>query len=56
MLSPEEHYRALENMYQKAPNNEYYNPTLHISEAAAIITCQIVEKFHHIAGAMHGSV
>ena len=56
MLTPEQHYRALENMYAKAPNNEYYHPSLHISEASATITCQVVEKFHHIAGAMHGSV
>ena len=56
MLSPDQHYRALINMYLRAPNNEYYQPTLEISEASATITCQIVEKFHHIAGAMHGSV
>ena len=56
MLTPEEHYQALISMYYSAPLNRFYEPTLSIAEGTATVSCDIDEKFHHSAGAMHGSV
>lgn len=53
---PQDHYRALEAMYQKAPVNEFYRPVMTISEAEAEITIDIEPKMFHTAGATHGSV
>ena len=51
-----EHYRKLERMYSKAPINEFFEPKLIIGEGRAEIRIDVQEKFHHTAGAMHGSV
>ena len=50
------HYKKLVNMYQSAPINEYYKPSLEISEGHAVIEIDIFEKHFHAAGAVHGSV
>ena len=50
------HYRALENMYDKAPINNFYLPTASISEGAAEIVIETRTELFHIAGAAHGSV
>lgn len=52
----QEHYRRLESMYQAAPINEFYHPQMTVSEGAASIEIALSEKFHHSAGATHGSV
>lgn len=52
----DDHYRALEEMYQCAPVNEYYKPMMTISEAEAEITIDIQPSMFHTAGATHGSV
>ncbi len=52
----EEHYRNLERMYASAPINEFYKPTLLVSEAQAELTIEVSSKYYHSAGAMHGSV
>ena len=52
----EEHYRKLERMYLSAPINEFFEPTLVVSEAQAELTTEVSSKYYHSAGAMHGSV
>jgi uncharacterized protein (TIGR00369 family) len=51
-----EHYRKLERMYASAPINEFYAPSLTVSNSEAELTCEVSAKHHHSAGAMHGSV
>ena len=51
-----EHHRKLERMYALAPINQYFKPTLHISEGESELTMAVREDFHHTAGAMHGVV
>lgn len=50
------HYKALENMYLAAPINEFYRPSINISDSKAIIEIEVLEKLYHSAGAVHGSV
>ncbi|MDG2088117.1 MAG: PaaI family thioesterase [Arenicellaceae bacterium] len=50
------HFKALENMYAAAPINEIYKPSMAVSEGAVEIEIELSEKFHHSAGAIHGSV
>ena len=50
------HYTKLENMYQSAPINEFYEPVMQVSEGQAVIEITISEDHHHAAGAVHGSV
>lgn len=50
------HYRRLESMYQAAPLNDYYSPTMTVTEGAAEIIIEIDNKFFHAAQAVHGSV
>jgi uncharacterized protein (TIGR00369 family) len=52
----QDHYRRLNNMYQAAPINELYPPTLTISEGKAILEIEVAPKYFHAAGAVHGSV
>lgn len=49
------HYRKLENMYLSARCNEYYRPSLTISEGHAVWTMAVRECMFHAAGALHGS-
>ncbi|HKW46904.1 MAG TPA: PaaI family thioesterase [Gemmatimonadaceae bacterium] len=52
-----EHFRRLERMYNAAPINEYFRPTLHIPEAGvAELRLRIRPDFHHAARAAHGAV
>lgn len=51
-----QHYRALESMYAAAPVNKIYQPVMTVSEGEAEITIPIDDKYHHSAGAVHGSV
>ncbi|PJZ55623.1 thioesterase [Leptospira barantonii] len=56
LTTSEEHYRKLEKMYNGAPVNEYFKPTLTISKGASELRIQIREDFFHAAGATHGVV
>ena len=52
-----DHFRQLERMYQAAPINEYFRPTLHIPEAGiAEVRLAVRPDFHHAARAAHGAV
>ncbi len=50
------HFTSLENMYLAAPVNEIYKPTINVSEGEAVIEIAIDSRYHHSAGAVHGSV
>ena len=55
-MSTSDHYRRLESMYQAAPVNAFYHPEMTVSEGEAEITIELSDKYHHSAGAVHGSV
>jgi uncharacterized protein (TIGR00369 family) len=55
-VSDSEHFRKLERMYALAPINEFFKPTLRISEAAAEVEADVDPRFFHAADAVHGSV
>jgi uncharacterized protein (TIGR00369 family) len=50
------HFKNLESMYQAAPINQIYQPIMTVASGKAIIEIQLSEKYHHAAGAVHGSV
>jgi uncharacterized protein (TIGR00369 family) len=50
------HFVALERMYVTAPVNAFYRPRIEVSEARAWIEVDADARFHHAAGAVHGSV
>lgn len=55
-MSNEEHYRKLERMYASATVNDYYAPTMRISEGQAEVVIPIRPDMFHAAGAVHGLV
>lgn len=55
-MAEEEHYRKLEHMYASGPVNEYFAPTLRVSQGRAEVTIPVRPDFFHAAGAVHGSV
>jgi uncharacterized protein (TIGR00369 family) len=51
------HYRALEALYAAAPINRLFDSRLEITgEGAARIHFTIDSRYHHAAGALHGTV
>ena len=55
-MTDAEHYRRLERMYLLAPINEFFRPTLRVSDGKAEVEAEIAERFFHAADAVHGSV
>jgi len=55
-LTNEEHYRKLERLYASAPINEYYKPTMHISDGRAEVTIPVRRELFHAANAVHGAL
>jgi uncharacterized protein (TIGR00369 family) len=55
-MTKDPHFVALENMYLAAPISALYHPTIEISDSEATIEVEVVEKFFHSAGGLHGSV
>lgn len=51
-----DHYRALKRMYLAAPINQIYHPKMMVTDGEASIEIPLSQKFHHPAGAVHGSV
>lgn len=51
-----EHYRRLESLYQAAPINDFYKPTITVGEGSAEISINVEPKYFHAAEAVHGSV
>ena len=52
----ERHWRALERMYVGAPINEFFRPSIRVSEGAAEVRMQVGPQLHHAAHAAHGAV
>ncbi|HKS04878.1 MAG TPA: PaaI family thioesterase [Gemmatimonadaceae bacterium] len=52
----DEHFRRLERMYVGAPINQFYLPTIRVSDKQAQVTVTVRKDFHHAAHAAHGSV
>lgn len=52
----EEHYRKLERLYAAAPINDYYKPSLKVSEGRAEVRIPLQPKMFHAAHAVHGSI
>ena len=51
------HWRALEGLYASAPINSLFDSRLEIAEAGrAIIRFTVNARFHHAAGAAHGTI
>lgn len=50
------HFKNLESMYQAAPINDFFKPMMCVTEGKAVIEIELSEKYHHAAGAVHGSV
>jgi len=50
-----EHFRKLERMYHDAPIHDFFDPSLTIEEGRATLELPISEKYHHPAGAAHGT-
>ena len=52
----QEHFRALERLYAKAPINQLFDSRLEIGEAGtARIFFDVDERYYHAAGAVHGT-
>ena len=56
MTDREQHYRNLERMYLGAPTNEFFRPTIEISEGRAEVSIEARPDLMHAAGAVHGVV
>jgi uncharacterized protein (TIGR00369 family) len=57
MQIDEEHFRKLERMYHlAAPINQFFQPTLRVSNGAAELVMPVRPEFFHAANAIHGSV
>ena len=52
----EDHFRKLERMYASARINDYFQPTLTVSEGRAEVAIPVRPDFFHAAHAVHGSV
>jgi len=55
-MTKEEHFRRLERMYMNAPVNEFFQPTICVTEGKAEVTMPVRSNFFHAAGAAHGCV
>ena len=55
-MSQTQHYRNLESMYAAAPINEFYLPSMTVTEGEAVIEIQASKKHQHSGGGVHGSV
>jgi uncharacterized protein (TIGR00369 family) len=55
-MNNEQHFRKLERMYLSAPINDFYLPSVSISQGQALIQTEVKPEFFHAAGSLHGSV
>lgn len=55
-MKDEHHFRKLERMYLSAPINEFYSPSISISQGQASIETEVKSELFHAAGSLHGSV
>ena len=52
----EAHFGKLERMYQRAPANARYDPSLTVGEGEAELVLPVEESLFHPLGAVHGAV
>jgi uncharacterized protein (TIGR00369 family) len=50
------HWRRLERLYQSAPVNEYFQPTIVVRDGEADVGVLVRSDFFHAANAIHGVV
>ncbi len=55
-MTQDRHFAALQNLYLAAPINEFYRPSIEISDAETTIAMEVSEKLFHGFGAVHGCV
>jgi uncharacterized protein (TIGR00369 family) len=55
-MTGQEHFERLQRAYQAARCNDYYAPTLTVSQGASEVTLLADPKYFHGGGAVHGSV
>ena len=55
-MTKDRHFVALQNMYLAAPINEFYSPSIEVSDSEAIIEIEVTKDLFHSFGAVHGSV
>jgi uncharacterized protein (TIGR00369 family) len=55
-MCKDDHYRKLEHMYLAAPINNFYQPSISITEGQAEIQIEVNPEYFHAAGALHGSI
>ena len=51
-----DHYQALLRLYQLAPINQFYKPTMALDKGTARIDIEATASMHHTGGFVHGSV
>ena len=52
----DKHFGALERMYVNGPINQFYRPSIRVSDGAAEIRMPVRPDMHHAAHAAHGAV
>lgn len=55
-MTKDPHFTALENMYRVAPINEFYRPSIVVTDSEASIELAVRKDLFHSFGAVHGSV
>lgn len=55
-MKEKNHFEKLVSMYQSAPINSIFKPSMTVSEGNAEIEIDINETYHHPAGGVHGAV
>jgi uncharacterized protein (TIGR00369 family) len=50
------HFRSLEHMYMNAPVNQFFRPSITVSEGEAVVRMPVRPDMHHAAHAAHGAV
>lgn len=55
-MTKDPHFIALGNMFRAAPINEFFQPSILVSDSEATITMDVREDLFHPFGAVHGSI
>ena len=53
---PVSHFESLKRMYEEAPINQFFRPTIHIEGGVAEVRMSVRADMHHAAHAAHGAV
>lgn len=55
-MTPEAHFRGLERAYVAAPVTQWMGTGAQVADGRATVHVEIDPRFHHVAGAVHGSL